>query len=227
MQFIRGKIWQKSKSPVKSPDNFAFLRNNSISLLKVLYDVVWPANRGQAPLWCSTLNFCQRGETLLYSVCPVKLCAFLRSNTLQFIDIRTAKSSYSTRGGLGVPRYGVWRRKHHLDGESLWITTACYGILYRAVQEWFFTCISAVKTELKLKYVLGDSSPCSFICTQWKHKKLLQTWSLLLFGCAPEKTCICVLFVASKLPAFPLNVYHPEACRWKRNPGIAASTIPV
>lgn len=34
-------------------------------------------------------------------------------------------------------------------------------------------------------------------------------------------------FVASKLPAFLLNVYHPETCRWKRNPGIAASTIPV
>lgn len=161
--------------------------------------MVWPANIGQAPLWCNTLNFCQRGKILLYSVYPVKLCAFLRSNTLQFIDVRTVKSSCSTRGGLGVPRYSVWRRKHHLDGESLWITTACQGLFHRAVQEWFLTCISAgQKTRVRTQVCARRQQSLLFHLhsTRRTQKVIANLVTAVIWVYTKEqRKCVCVLLL--------------------------------
>lgn len=82
------------------------------------------------------------------------------------------------------------------------------------------------KPELKLKHALGNSISALSLALHEEntegHCKLGHCHHL---GVHQRKHAF--VFFLLPLPASPLNVYHPETCRWKRNSGIAASTIPV
>lgn len=93
----------------------------------------------------------------------------------------------------------------------------------------FFTCISAgQKTRVKTQVCIRRQQSLLFHLHSMRRiqKVTANLVTAVIWVCTRENMCLCS-FVASKLPAFPLNVYHPETCRWKRNPGTAPSTIPV
>lgn len=93
--------------------------------------------------------------------------------------------------------------------------------LYRAFQKWFLTSILAVKTQMggRKQQVL----PFHLLSIRRRRAKQV---TAIIWVCTRENIHL-FSFAASKLPAFPLNVYHLETRRWKRNPFNAASTIPV
>ena len=105
------------------------------------------------------------------------------------------------------------------------------SLLYRTFQKWCFTCISigqitAVKTQMGGR----KQQPLLFhlpsIRRRTEQKVIAKLVTAIIWVCTRENMHL-FSFAASKLLAFPLNVYHLEICRWKRNPVNAASTIPV
>lgn len=106
------------------------------------------------------------------------------------------------------------------------------SLLCRAFQNWFFTCIStgqitAAKTQTggRKQQPLLFHLP-SFRRRRTEQKVIAKFVTAIIWVCTRENMHL-FSFAASKLLAFPLNVYHLEICRWKRNPVNAASNIPV
>lgn len=106
------------------------------------------------------------------------------------------------------------------------------SLLYGAFQKWLFTCVSTWKITAVKTYMGGrKQQPLLFHLPSIRRRRteqkvIAKLVTPIIWVCTRENMHL-FSFAASKLLAFPLNVYHLQICRWKRNPVNAASTIPV